>query len=413
MYIDFLPALDLMRHWTAPNAIPPGPNRISAFLTNKCNLNCNHCWRNWADWDRSCKSELPDARWLNLIDEAAEMNVRQWILLGGGEPLVRLDLAMQMLKKMTGYNMTSWIYTNGTLFTPETMDAIVHYNAESIHFSIDGPTAEINNAIRGRGFDRAMENLRYLAKRKKECGTSTPDLFIYATITNLTYDKIDDFVDLAASSGEDIRVFLSTLIVQGESTAQFALNPEQKAAFPDWVQKALERAEKMGIVNNFRNFIDTEIIEDTSNMQRNVKAGPCLGLSGALCYEPWLSASILPDGAMGPCCAFYDPNALSIKDKTLNEVWNGAYMNQVREGMFNGKPPLYCVRCPANLFADKEKIRVFLTEYLRRDQESLPQHLWGMLQRGGHTLRSQGFRALGHQAKEWLALRMRRNNSPE
>ncbi len=74
----------------------------------------------------------------------------------------------------------------------------------------------------------------------------------------------------------------------------------------------------------------------------------------------------------------------------MEEAWLGGYMQQVRDSMFDGKMPHYCVRCPANLFADKEELRIFLTEYLRRDQESPTKRLLGMVCRANNIIREQG-----------------------
>ncbi len=401
-------ALRRMRLWSGACPTPPGPERISAFLTNRCNLNCRHCWRQWAEWDRTYASELPDARWLRLVDEAAEMGTRHWIFLGGGEPLVRRSLMLRMIDKMTAYGMTSWIHTNGTLFSPEMTETIMERSVVRIIFSIDGPNAAINDQIRGGGFDKAIANMQRFASHKQRRGQTTPGLYLNATITNLVYDKLDQFVELAASISPDVVVFLSGLIVEDDETARLALSPEQKAAFPEMVHKGIQRAGELGIETNYSRFLGIELIEESTNMQRNVRPAQRLGLSGAMCYEPWLSAAIMPDGALGPCCAFYDSQALSIKDMPFSQVWNGAYMSRVREGMFDGKPPAYCVRCPSNLFADKEEMRIVLTEYLRRDTEPALKRWMGIVHRVGKTLLEQGPSGTYRRFKEWVRFNMKR-----
>lgn len=401
-------ALRRMRCWSKGGTPPPGPERISIFLTNKCNLNCRHCWRNWADWDRTGASELPDERWLRLVDEAAEMGTRHWIFLGGGEPLVRRDLVGNMLDKMASHGMTSWIHTNGTLFTPELIDRVMDTGVQEIIFSIDGPDAETNDRIRGKGFEQAVANMRAITACREKLSRSMPGLFLNATLTNLTCDKLDRFVDLAASIGPEVKVFLSALIVEDKETAGLALSPEQKAALPEMLHRAIRRAEELGVGANFDRFLDGEIIEDNMDMQRNVQPTGRLGLSGALCYEPWLSASILPDGCLGPCCAFYDTRSLSIRDLSLEQVWTGAYMGGVRESMFTGRPPGYCVRCPSNLFVDKERMRVILSEHLRRDQESAAQRVLDSAKRGLSVLVNDGPGAFTRKLREWSRIHLRK-----
>jgi MoaA/NifB/PqqE/SkfB family radical SAM enzyme len=393
-------ALQRMRQWRQ-NDTPPGPESIKAFITNRCNLNCRHCWRHWVEWDRTSKTELSDERWLRLVDESAALNTRNWVFLGGGEPLVRRDLILAMIEKISSYDMNCWIHTNGTLFTPEFIETSIDKNIHLVVFSIDGPDAATNNAIRGSGFEKAIENLRYFADCKNKNGQDLPALHLYATITNLTYDKLDRFAELAASIDNSIYVQLSSLLVDSEETSRLALSEEQFKALPEMVDKGMQRAMELGIKTNFADYRNAELMKDSANSKHvhsSVRHGD---LSDAMCYEPWLSAAIMSNGYLGPCCAFYGEDVLSIKDASLQDVWTGAYMNQVREKMFNGSPPNYCVRCPSNLFIGKEVIRAYLADYLHRDQMSLPQRLAGVAQRFGNTYREKGAAGILQRINEW------------
>lgn len=405
--MDAKEALYCMRRWSASDRPPPGPYNIVAFLTNRCNLKCRHCWRLWGDWDRSFKTEVSDERWLRLVDETASTGGGHWSFLGGGEPLVRRDLLMEMIRKASRAEMTSLIHTNGILFTPNMIDELMDRNLIIVNFSIDGPDAETNDYIRGGGFDRAVANLRYFSERKQETRREAPETIIYATITNLTYNRIDEFIELAASIGPGVEVNLSALIVEEGDTATLALSHEQMEAFPEKVSRGMQRAQELGVKTNLQQYLDTEHLEDSTHMQHEVQPEQQPGLAGAMCYEPWLSAAILPDGCLGPCCALYDPQALSIRDSTLEEVWNGAYMTRVRAGMFDGNPPHYCARCPSNLYSYKEQMRIFLTEYLRRDHAAMHTQLAGALTRAGITLRDQGPLGLARRFREWLVFHTR------
>lgn len=396
-----------MRQWDTCAYPTPGPEHIVAFLTNKCNLNCHHCWRQWCEWDRSFATELPDERWLRLVEEAASLGTRYWSFLGGGEPLIRRDLILDMIRKALPLGMTFQIHTNGILFTPRIIDELMELNLVNVIFSLDGPNAQINNQIRGSGFDKALANLRYFSARKKELSKDDLGLMIYATITNLNYNKINDFVELAASMDSQVILCISALVVEQGETLRFALTSKQKRELPYLLNQAIVRAKELGVKNNFQYYLDTEIIEDSTAMQRNVRPGKRVGLSGALCYEPWLSAAILPNGQLGPCCAFYDPKALSIKELSLQQVWTGLYMNLVREGMFNGKPPGYCVRCPSNLFVDKEITREFITWHLRRDHSPALIRFLMDTRRGLSVLRDSGPAIFIHKLREWMEVQLR------
>jgi MoaA/NifB/PqqE/SkfB family radical SAM enzyme len=274
-----------------------------------------------------------------------------------------------------------------------------------IWVSLDGPNEEINDYIRSRGFKKATDNLKRLAKLKKEKHAHFPTAGIYTTLTNMTYDKIVDFVELAHECGCDEGVNISGLIVEGEESGQFELSPEQKKALPEHIEAGIRRADELGVKTNFRTYLDEELLLDGMNMHRHYKHKKLPGISGAMCYEPWTSMSLLPDGRMGPCCAFYDENIDSIKERSLVDVWNGAYMTKVREGMVTGAPPDYCKRCPSNLFIVKERHRQSYTnvllEHTQLESMSPTQRAARLAAKGINSLKKHGIRKAVVRGLEW------------
>ena len=342
-------------HWQKGES--RAPTRVTIFPTNICNIECKHCWQRWADYDKTYTSELSDERLLTLIDEGHEMGVREWYFVGGGDAMARGKLVIEMCEKIRALGMHGGIHTNGTIFKKGMFERLIDIEWKLVLVSLDGPNAEINDYIRSRGFEKATANLRRLCALKREREARWPGAGIYCTLTNLSYDKIDQFVELAADIGLDEGVNISGLIVEGPESAEFELSAEQKKALPEHVHKAIERADDLGVKNNFQAYLEEELIHDGMDMHRNFKPKNTVGISGAMCFEPWTSLSILPDGRVGPCCAFYDDDANSIKENSLADVWNGPYMTSVREGMLNGHPPDYCKRCPSNLYVVKERHR--------------------------------------------------------
>src|SRR5690606_8157550 len=132
---------------------------ITLFPTNKCNLPCEHCWLRWGEYDRTYASEMPDERLLELVDEAAELGVRDWTLVGGGDPMVRGKTVIAMCRRIREHGMDGMLHTNGTLFRPGQLEELVEMDWDRVAISLDGPTAELNNTIRGYGFEKAVANM--------------------------------------------------------------------------------------------------------------------------------------------------------------------------------------------------------------------------------------------------------------
>lgn len=400
-------------HWQAGEEPGPGPTTITLFPTNICNLSCVHCWQRWGDYDKTYETEVSDERLLRLVDEAAEMGTRWWYFVGGGEPMGRGKLVMQMCRRIRDYGMNGTLHTNGTLFRRGMLEAIVDMQWAQVTVSLDGPNAEINDHIRTAGFERATEAVRRLSQLKHAHNVPLPEIRLLVTVTNLTYDKIVDFVELAYDLGSDVRIELSGLIVEGELSAQLQLTAEQKTAYAGYVRRALGRAQELGVPNNFE-YCNEEIVHDGMDMHHDYVHVISGGLVPSMCYEPWTSLSMLPDGRVGPCCAAGDPNAQSLRYLSLAEVWYGMYMNQVREGMLTGRPPDYCKRCPSNLFVEKEHRRETFSLPLRQQLElsswGLSGSVWLPMLRyfatkGVTSLRKVGVRRTIERGTRWARSR--------
>lgn len=68
--------------------------------------------------------------------------------------------------------------------------------------------------------------------------------------------------------------------------------------------------------------------------------------SSTLCVLPWIHMNIQPNGDIYPCCmAPYGEPIGNTKDNTLEEVWNGEDMKNIRKEMLQGKRPHLCSRC--------------------------------------------------------------------
>lgn len=64
------------------------------------------------------------------------------------------------------------------------------------------------------------------------------------------------------------------------------------------------------------------------------------------CILPWVHLNVQPNGDIYPCCmAPYGDNIGNTKDDTLEEIWNGDTMKDIRKKMMNGKRPDLCQRC--------------------------------------------------------------------
>ena len=386
----------------------PGPCLVTIFPTNRCNMRCTICWQRWSEFTYD---EVPDERWLRLIDEGAEMRVWDWIIVGGGEPMVRADLVMQLCDRICRHGMDGALHTNGTLFTRDHIEHLIDIGLRRVVVSLDGPNAEINDRIRTKGsFQKATENLRLFKELKRKRRARLPETSLLTTLTNLNYDKLDQMVDLARELGCEEGVTLSNLIVQEEVCASFDLSEEQRAEFPMHLRRAMRRGRWKRVLTNFRRFLP-ENQATLSRMEVAEDASVSLGrIAQSRCFEPWLSTSITSDGKVGPCCAFWAEDADNIRNMSLREVWLGPYMEKVRRQLVIDDLPEYCLRCPYTIVVRNEALRARLLwrqRQLELRNQSRLQAANDLAARTVGSLRRDGLVRTVRRAGEWLVVRLR------
>jgi len=101
----------------------PGPHKllsVSPFLGATCNLNCAYCY---TDAGIPHKNELTPGDLKSIIDQGRALGAQTVVIAGTGEPLLDKNL-MPFLQYIHNQGMTTVLYTNGTLVTPEIADRL-------------------------------------------------------------------------------------------------------------------------------------------------------------------------------------------------------------------------------------------------------------------------------------------------
>ena len=132
-----------------------------------CNLRCTHCFISCSP-DNHAFDFLPLIEVEAWLEKSSSWGVKEYYFTGG-EPFMHVDLPRML--EMTLKLGPASVLTNGTLLPNRMLDPIsdtAHASPYSleIRVSIDGPSPETNDPIRGEGtFNRAMEGIRKLLDR--------------------------------------------------------------------------------------------------------------------------------------------------------------------------------------------------------------------------------------------------------
>ena len=164
-------------------------------LTYACNLACAHCL---SSSGRRDPHELTTQECKAVIDELQRMQVF-YVNIGGGEPTVRSDF-WELLDYATSHDVGVKFSTNGIKLDAEAARRIAANSYVDVQISIDGATAEVNDAVRGEGsYDVAVHALQHLA----DAGVS-PKLSVVCTRYNV--GQLDEFKAIADRFGAQLRL---------------------------------------------------------------------------------------------------------------------------------------------------------------------------------------------------------------
>jgi radical SAM protein with 4Fe4S-binding SPASM domain len=146
------------------------PHAFARFhLTNRCQLECIHCYTGSSP-HLPADGELATERWLQLVDEFAD-NGGQKILFTGGEALVHRG-CIDIMRRARARKLEVTLFSNGILI-PRHIEALAQC-ADIVQISIDGPTAESHDHVRGEGsFKKAMRAIRLLLDARITTRVST------------------------------------------------------------------------------------------------------------------------------------------------------------------------------------------------------------------------------------------------
>ena len=105
------------------------PLQVALDITNKCNLRCLHCFNSSGE-NQIIEAEMTDDEVLSFVDTLVPMQLYN-ICFCGGEPLMRKELLLKCIKKLSVNNSTISMVSNGLLATTEILDAIIEKDGDA------------------------------------------------------------------------------------------------------------------------------------------------------------------------------------------------------------------------------------------------------------------------------------------
>jgi MoaA/NifB/PqqE/SkfB family radical SAM enzyme len=325
------------------------PFKAVLIPTNRCNLNCPYCPNALPRSENLFKSEdeLSKKEWEKCVKEGLELGIKEWSIIGGGEPLLRKGTVIPLVEIIKKYDTDCEIITNGTLLEKDDIKKLVEIGIDRILFSIDGPNAKIHDSLRGvkGAFKKVKRNIEFLSKLKKKFKKEKPYIKINMVLSKANFKKIDEMVKFVKKiGGNELALHPMREYYKLPLLKSFLLKDSLENDLKESIEKAKILAEKLKI------FLNTDMVRIEKNVQKKEKkiyhSILIRKINKCNCFEPFYTILIDPNGFVAGCSpAGKGIKSLNVKEKSLKEIWFSEELSQVRKKIMAGQQFNYCSKC--------------------------------------------------------------------
>ncbi|WP_030592986.1 radical SAM protein [Streptomyces anulatus] len=233
-----------------------------------------------------------------------------------GEPLISRAALMPAISYLIDNDVRVGIFTNGELMDNKVIDVLVH--SGYVHVSLDAATGPTYAALKFRGhkagavkFERAVENLRALAARRRQERTDL-EISVSFILYPENYHEVYDMAVLARDAGAD------RLRLKRDISGDKLLDPAQVAHANELIARIRDEV----VDENFE-LIEVHKLDYEAELPRQF----------SVCSITDMFAAVGSDGHLYPCNYHPRPGGASYGsavDTSFAEVWEGAVRARVR-----------------------------------------------------------------------------------
>jgi MoaA/NifB/PqqE/SkfB family radical SAM enzyme len=323
-----------------------GPYEASLWLTNRCNLQCIHCYfyspllpePNYFDVRAArddkiptpSREELAARRTLNadssataaLIDDCVSMGTCSFHFAGSGEPLMHPD-ALEFMARCKRAGRSCAMNTNGTLLDAQKVDALVRMGFDELRITTMAGTDEVyartHPGSRPGTFGRVKESLLALAERKAAARTSRPFVNVVFVVVQHNCEGLADFVRMAAEVKADGVIVQPVDDINDPCMAPLVPTEAQAAAVREQVPEMARFLEERGIRHNLGRF--SMVFHSRLDTRALYQTIPC--------YMGWLAVQVHPDGDVHGCCRCYRRLG-NVRETPMPVLWHSPAYDEFR-----------------------------------------------------------------------------------
>jgi len=184
-------------NWTSPT-------NFCGLVTHQCNLYCGFCFDR-KDVDPS--KEMNFEEWKQALLSIKTLAGDYFISFSGGEVML-MKWFPDLLQHCADNGIKGGVLTNGTAINEKTAPRLVAADPFELSLSIDGPTPEIHDLIRGRkgAFAMVCKAVSLFRQERDRQGKQFP-IIIRCVINRLNFEAAPAMIDLVREIGATAIVF--------------------------------------------------------------------------------------------------------------------------------------------------------------------------------------------------------------
>jgi radical SAM protein with 4Fe4S-binding SPASM domain len=343
-----------------------GPIRqVSLRLTDRCNLRCRTCGQ-WGQagylHDPGPGQELAWTRYAELLADLAAHGPRPLVYLWGGEPLLYPGL-VDLVEAATALGMPVSLATNGGRLE-RLARRLVEAGLFLLQVSIDGPEAELHNALRpeaGRGdnFAALQAGLAAVGQARQELGRRLP---LMAALTVVSQANASRLADIYRAFQDKVDLFVFYLswwlsperaqAHEADFAARFGFAPRlHQAWLGDWrVADPLALAQELARLQDLARpwgrpgAIIVPHLTSPPDLRRYY-ADHAATFGFHRCLSVYQMAEVNANGDLSPCRDYRDYVVGNVSRQGLGELWNAESFRRFRRSLAEEGLMPVCSRC--------------------------------------------------------------------
>ena len=306
--------------------IPDYPSQAQIEITNRCNLTCKMCPR---DYFNLLKEDMPLETFKKIVDRLE--NITLLTLTGWGEPLVHPHI-FEMITYCKERSHEVKLTTNGTLLSSEMRQRVFSSGLDEITISLES----INKASEvGHTNLDVLQHIKDLAKERQD---NIPTISLQATLHKGRGQDVYEVIRFGKEAGVQ-RINLGRLDVR--------LNENLERPSAQEEISILRKADRLGRELDIRvDSIQYTLFDGFERTTYKILKS-VLHRFGKYCLRLYDYVYINQKAEVTPCCGMPTYGMGNLLEKGLGEIWKSKEFQYFREhhNRICGKCDLWRVKC--------------------------------------------------------------------